>query len=353
MRHYRKSESNPPAKAADYLKKLRLLEARLGATTQYAILEPVSCNPRNPIDLQNTAKHIASFVGLDECVFIVVISKQKDGTGGHIELNNNENDVFIEISRQVSESPNSTLAVLSHEISHKLLHLNGISLGQGLLEKYENEILTDIAAVFVGLGKLMLNGSESHTESTSGTMRTIHTVRTGYLDTSQMAFVYRLVCAMRGIRERDMVSGLTPRARAAVRAWARFDPQYFDPEFRDREYRQSLAQDMKERAKHLQEGLVDMKDRLAQVRRDLIDASESFLAKTEQTMTGMEQRAKVIESREIHDPADRFLDTISLVASVRHETERTKKILAATHKWSKRLDRAASGGRPRRKDGTD
>ena len=148
-------------RAADYIQKLRMLEERIGATTQYRILKPFPCNPKDAINLQKAAKRIAGFVGLEDLTFNVAVARQKEDVGGHIELRSGQQFVFIEVSPRAGRSPQATLAVLAHEICHKLLQRSGISLGRGLLEDYENEILTDITSVFVGLGKLMLNGAET------------------------------------------------------------------------------------------------------------------------------------------------------------------------------------------------
>ena len=182
----------------DYLQKLSLLEKNLGAKTNYQILEPFTLNSQDIIGIQSAGKKIANFIGLTDLTFIIATTKQKKNVGGHIELNNEKN-VFIELSPDTLKFPESILASLSHEITHKYLHIHNLKFDN----TYENEVLTDIAAVFLGIGKLILNGCEckrTYEEYASGGTKVItETIKTGYLSREQIAFVYLLTCSMRKI----------------------------------------------------------------------------------------------------------------------------------------------------------
>jgi hypothetical protein len=175
----------------DYLDKILLLEKRIGAKTSYKILEPFPVDTEDSLSIQKAAKTIANFVGLNNLVFIVAIINQEFNVGGHIELNNNAKEVFIEISPKILKSQDAVLAVLAHEITHKYMQINAISCGTGPLHEYENEILTDITSIFLGLGKLMLNGCETVKEREHSN----YTVRfqIGSLVKKKIAFVYRLI----------------------------------------------------------------------------------------------------------------------------------------------------------------
>ncbi|MFC2077482.1 hypothetical protein ACFLTM_01560 [Candidatus Bipolaricaulota bacterium] len=337
------TEQGPPKeiKAADYIRKLRMLEKRIGTTTQYRILKPFPCRPRDAVNLQEAAKRIAAFVGLERFTFIVAVARQKKKVGGHIELKGGQQDVFIEISSQASRSSEATLAVLAHEISHKVLHEHGVSLGRGLLESYENEILTDITAVFMGLGKLVLNGAEARNETRNGAQRTIETIRTGYLSVPQLAFVYRLVCAMRGVRKKEMMSGVASQARSAIRACERLKSQFFDPRFRSEEYRRKLQLDLQSSANRLAEKLHQMRKQVSLARRNLINTSESFLAEAEQGLDALGKRMREISATEIYDPSYRFLDTLDLTAEIRTEHDRLTQVTDRVERWILDLDRAS------------
>jgi len=93
--------------------------------------------------------------------------------------------------------------ILAHEMTHAFLTSNGILLE----DPNENEMFTDLAAVFIGLGKLLLNGllvaidehlSEGHV--------------LGYLSPELIVYCYKRVNAYRSISEEAATKNLTPEA---------------------------------------------------------------------------------------------------------------------------------------------
>src|SRR3989442_1554225 len=131
-----------------------LLEHRTGARVSYRPLPPLRQSLHDIIGIQAAAKHIAEFVGLTGLTFVVGVAKQKLNVGGHIDLKSSGPDVFVEIDSDTLSFSDAVAATLCHEICHKWLQVNGISCPVEI----ENEILTDITTVFLGLGKIMLNG---------------------------------------------------------------------------------------------------------------------------------------------------------------------------------------------------
>ena len=192
----------------DCIEKLILLEQKTGADVQYRTMPLFSSISVDHLSIQKMAKEIATFVGLDAFTFIVALAKQKENVGGHIDLATRGSDVFIEIDESLTRFPSAVPAALCHEVCHKWLEQKGVSLP---VER-ENEILTDITAVFLGFGKIMLEGCEVsnvRTENEVGGTRTItESIKAGYIDRSQFAVAYRLVCAMRGVALEDSVHGL-------------------------------------------------------------------------------------------------------------------------------------------------
>ena len=136
------------------IRKVAFLEKSLGIKTQYQILDPFPLYSKDIIGIQNVGKIIANFIGLSDYAFVISINKLEKNTGGRIGLEYGKKQVFIEISEEILKFKD---AILAHEITHGYLYINNISFSN----KYENEILTDIAAIFFGFGKLMLNGSEN------------------------------------------------------------------------------------------------------------------------------------------------------------------------------------------------
>ena len=198
-----------------YIDKIYLLENRCRLNTKDNFLEPFNLDTKDIIAIQNAGKKIAKFVGLNNLTFVISTIQQAKNVAGHIELNNNSDEgVFIEICESILKSKDAVLATLAHEISHKFLHIHNINCGIGPQYTYENEILTDITAVYTGLGKLMLNGcqwSSVHSERNGNTTTTTtETLKTGYLKIDQFATVYNIICAIRDTDQKLCKSNLKP-----------------------------------------------------------------------------------------------------------------------------------------------
>jgi len=194
------------------IRKVTFLEKSLGTKIQYQILDSFPLYSKDIIGIQNAGKIIANFIGLSDYIFVISINKLEKNTGGHIKLEYGKKQVFIEISEEILKFEDAILAILAHEITHEYLYINNISFSN----KYENEILTDIAAIFFGFGKLMLNGSENEdiwkNYYFGGSTTITDKLGIGYLDHSKIAFVYLLVCSMRNISEKKYMSNLSNKS---------------------------------------------------------------------------------------------------------------------------------------------
>ena len=212
------------------IEKIHLLESKLGERWTHPILEPFKFDSSDINKVQEAGKKIAQHLGLPPFTFLITYAPQKTNVGGHINLDYSK-DVFIEIDGKFKHDCDIVLALLAHEICHKYLHINNLKDFREL----ENEMLTDAATIFTGLGKLSLNGCEKKSISTSSagntTTTTTTTQKVGYMNRQQFAFVYRLVCEMRRIPESGMMYGLTSEAASEVRKVSNADSNYFNANF--------------------------------------------------------------------------------------------------------------------------
>jgi hypothetical protein len=227
--------------------KLFLLESKLRKFHGYKILEPFVFNPKDANEVQSAAKKIASHLKLENMTFIISYARQVKNTGGHIQLDNS-NDVFIEIDSEIKHDYEAVLSILAHEICHKYLYKHNIKL----FPEYENEILTDTATIFTGLGKLTLNGCEKTHVFTNDNVdgsktETRKTQKLGYLDKSQFAFIYKICSTIHRIDEKDFISNLSPNAKVEIqkiqqRVKLYLDDNYFKRDF----YFEAFKVDLKE-----------------------------------------------------------------------------------------------------------
>lgn len=122
----------------------------------------------------------------------------------------------IELSHELCGRAKILAAVLAHEITHSFLNSRGIHLP----DEPENERLTDLASIFLGLGKLVLNGKQEKKSISIGMFETMsRTTTIGYLSFPELAYAYERVNALRQIDPGVCLADLTQGARGAVSLW--------------------------------------------------------------------------------------------------------------------------------------
>ena len=312
-----------------HIDKLILLQRRLGANTGYRMLEPFPVCTWDILDVQNAAQKIARFVGVGHYTYIVNIARQDEKVGAHIELQDGQKEVFIEISNDTAKCGESLLAALSHEISHKVLHLNNIQYSHS---QVENEELTDVAAVFLGLGKLMLNGSECVTTDCTSGETVERTLTLGYLNRSELASIYRLVCSMRNILDSECEQGLSANVVSILR------------ELEDRD-KVSLHLDngtvieikelLREKIREYQTALLAIDRCLVYINKAGTSAIEDFLVYSHKQLAGSLHQINTTE----FDPCLQYLETrkmhqtaLQLTQELDDKTSRLRRIESHTNK---------------------
>jgi hypothetical protein len=233
-----------------FLHLINKLELAVGKLGYYSSLDPFPCSTLvegKPaiIEIQRAGKKLAEHAGLGDLTFIIAVASQKPQTAGHIELRHGEPEVYIEISLDICGYKDAVLATLSHEIAHKFLHRMGVDKG---LDGLELEFLTDVAAVYLGMGKIMLNGCECHSSRTSTnlgrTATTTHTLKTGYVSQACFAFIYRVICEMRRVPKAKMIEGLGSQGRKALSDCEASYSDWFQPRYREPEGINSAAAEL-------------------------------------------------------------------------------------------------------------
>jgi hypothetical protein len=312
-----KEEDGPKQFIGDYISKIIMLEEEIGARVGYKLLEPFWVPDTHLGDvnkLQGAAKEIADFVGLDWLTFVVSITKQRANVAGHVELSYSGNNVFIEISDSMRNFEDAVVATLAHEITHKYMQVNNISAGTGLAHEYENEVLTDITSVFLGLGKFMLNGSEEEKThqavKADGIYNVTETRRCGYLTRQQLAFVYRLVCAMRNISKQDMLSNLSSTASNAVLSCDYEYPDYFEQKLGTNNYRDEVVVATMKDVETLEGELSHANELLEFIQNACLKQIKVFLQRKRAKAVVLKSDLESLNRGDIYDPCLKYLISI-------------------------------------------
>jgi len=287
--------------------KLILLEQRAGRSVSYRILSPILPLSIDSLSVQTAAKQISEFIGLRGLTFVVSFAKQKEGVGGHISLEESSKDVFIEVASEAMQFPEAVMATLCHEVCHKWLQVNNLENPI----KSENEVLTDITAVFLGLGKIMLNGCKCvdfRYETLPNRERTITTTReSGYLSRDQLAFTYGLVCAMRNIPASEYMQGLYLEAEQAVRDCGCSHARYFDLRFHKSETIPESIGKFYRDILRLQREFSELDKHMIYVHKACCEGVSAFLERGHKHLQSLHHQLSQLVAENETDPALKFL----------------------------------------------
>jgi hypothetical protein len=304
-----------------FVEKLVLLEQKTGAHVQYRAMPPLTGSLPDHLAIQKQAKEIAAFIGLTEFTFIIGVAKQKKKVGGHIDLSTQGREVFVEIDEDMMSFPSAVAATLCHETCHKWLQVNGL----GSPIKSEDEILTDITTVFLGFGKIMLNGCTAtnvrHETIPNGTRTVTETKFCGYLDRGQFAFVYRLVCAMRNIPPSEFMQGLNPEATRSVEACDDTLGHHYADRFHHPETTRESVATFQARMVAIQHEMADLDKHVTYARKSFIETADGVLKAGHRKLKSLRDQAVTMTQETEPDPVLRFLRTIQRDSRINHMTD--------------------------------
>jgi len=293
----------------NFADKLILLETKTGAHVSYKLMTPFSALLHDYVSIQVAAKKIADFIGLSGLTFVIGVAKQGENVAGRVDLGNHGNAVFIDISDETMAFPGAVAVTLCHELCHKWLQINGIRSEP----EADNEILTDVTTIFLGLGKIMLNGciAAKETQETTpiGTRTISGTIKSGYLDREQLAFVYRLVCAMRRVPPSEYLSELHPDAVQALGDCNASFGQCFDSRFHVPETTQELVDLLQKRIVALQVDFAELEKNVGYLML-CCETADGFITKGHKRLGLLLREFKEIAEQPDPDPALNFLRTL-------------------------------------------
>jgi len=295
-----------------FVDKLILLERSTGASVQYRVMPPFTTPFYDHLSIQKAAKDIAAFIGLTGFTFIVAMAKQKEKVGGHIDLSTQDKNVFVEIDDDMMKFPDAVGATLCHEACHKWLQVKGI---RSPIE-IDNEILTDMTSVFLGFGKIMLNGCKTtkvrHETIPNGTRTITETMTAGYLERNQLAFVYGLVCAMRRIPSSEFMKGLNAEATHAVHICNSSLGHHYAPRFHQIETPRESVAGFTSRMDEAQYTMADLDKHVTYTKKSLCQTVDVFLKAGHKKLESLRQKAVAMIQDISPDPALRFLQVIQI-----------------------------------------
>ena len=129
---------------------------------------------------QNIARQIANHFGLT-ITKVVVTFTHNLGVPGKVELSAG-NVFFVEVDEKYKSNTNFISAILAHEIAHIYLFKHKISMH----DTFQNEVMTDTTAAFLGCANILLNSSYDEV-SYENNLTTVHSF--GYISQHEVGYI--------------------------------------------------------------------------------------------------------------------------------------------------------------------
>lgn len=220
------------------MEKLAILEKAAGVRAHYRILEPPPLSGTDPNSLQTAARMIGDWIGLRNALFHVVLGESPTSSMSGVRLERDQDEFTIDLPRTSVVTPTRALGALSREVARAYLHKTNIRGGPYAAAATEPTFV-DVTTVFLGLGKLLLNGCAGDAapkpERVVSAGPASKTKASGgcVLAPTYIAFAHRAACAMRGLDYEQHVTGLTPQSLELLRAWDAYREDLFSLSLRN------------------------------------------------------------------------------------------------------------------------
>jgi hypothetical protein len=156
-------------------------------------------------DIQSVASEIGKHLAINNTPFVTYEwgLKMELEVAGQINTNTGVIRIpFYFVGRKYALG-----TILAHEMTHSFLYSRGIRLDDVKL----NEMFTDLAGVFVGLGKLYLNGIISDSNDCS-----TESITLCYLPPWLIGYCYNRVNELRSINAETSLRNLLPQAKRLI-----------------------------------------------------------------------------------------------------------------------------------------
>lgn len=157
--------------------------------------------------LQKEAQKMMDFLGLTGFEYDVTYACTAEGVAGNCMNNGAEKSVHIQVSYDFMDNWTSSVAVLAHEICHKVLFYYGLYKPEPFGDM--NEVYAELATIYFGFGEIILAGYNKDGLSL------------GYLTAGTYREINLLVCVVCGNIRSELLHpyGVDSMTERAVKLW--------------------------------------------------------------------------------------------------------------------------------------
>lgn len=208
---------------------LTSLENSAGVRAHYRIIDPPPLTNTDENNLHTAARVLSDWIGLRNASFEINIIKSPE-LPRLIRLEPDSEEFSMELDTDTLATPSTALAAMTRQIARAYL-INANISGSSSDPRRIVSILADVAAVFLGMGKLILNAPAAGDQPSP--YQPDEAPEDRPLTMEYLAFTHRAVCAMRGLDWNQNIGGLNQQAITALRRWDAYRDTVFSQSLRN------------------------------------------------------------------------------------------------------------------------
>lgn len=182
---------------------------RIAPRKEYHIYIPTKVSDSDITNdvLANEARKMIESVGLYNLEYDITYAKTAEGTAGYCLNNGTERSVHIQVSDVFRNNWKSSVAILAHEICHKILFFRGLYKPKPF--EIMNEVYAELATIYFGFGEIILSGYNTNNHCL------------GYLTADTFKNIHLLVCVICGNIQSSVINlqDIDPLVDIAVDLW--------------------------------------------------------------------------------------------------------------------------------------
>lgn len=194
----------------------------------------------------------------------------------------------------------------------------------------DNEILTDITSVFLGFGKIMINGCRSEKirdeKLPSGTRTITETMKVGYIDREQLSFIYSVSCAMRNIPSSEIIAGLSAESANAVHTCNSSFGHHYSPLYHQIDVSRKNVKWFKSELIKAQYVMANLDKHMTYINKSLCDSVHAVLDAGHNKIESLHQNADARVNETSVDQALQFLRAIKFKCEIDRQSEQVNSI---------------------------
>lgn len=216
---------------------LTTLEKAAGVRAHYRILDSPPLVSVDASSIHTVARVLSDWIGLRNAVFNINIV-EGDQPPRLVRIEPDPEEFAMELPSSALANAPCALSVVARQVARAYLVTSNI--GGGSVDSLRTAgMMADVTAIFLGMGKLLLNAPAAGISNTQAGAKLSPENRP--LSAEYLAFTHRIVCSMRGLDWNQNTSGLSQSAIATLRQW---------DEYRDTVFSQALRNVLTASASH-------------------------------------------------------------------------------------------------------